>query len=78
LKRLPEIRFREADFTNVEIKKKRYELADVESNRLVGRIEGMDKDEDIIYEGKTVSECEEKFREAVSRYRKKSYYRKNK
>ena len=42
-------------------------IADVESNRLVGKIEGIDKD--IIYEGKTVRECEEKFREAVSRYR---------
>ncbi|MCW3130717.1 MAG: hypothetical protein N2V75_11565 [Methanophagales archaeon] len=51
LKKLPEIRVREADFTNVAIKKKRYELADVESNRLVGRIEGIDKDKDIIYEG---------------------------
>ncbi|RJS85880.1 hypothetical protein CW713_01105 [Methanophagales archaeon] len=46
-------------------------VADVESNRLVGKIEGIDKDEDIIYEGKTVRECEDKFREAVSRYRKK-------
>lgn len=45
-------------------------VADVESDRLVGKIEGIDKD--IIYEGKTVRECEEKFREAVSRYRKKS------
>ena len=43
-------------------------MADVESNRLVGKIEGIDKDEDIIYEGKTVRECEDKFREAVSRY----------
>jgi len=28
----------------------------------VGKIEGIDKDEDIIYEGKTVRECEDKFR----------------
>ncbi|MEA2033244.1 MAG: hypothetical protein U9N41_06640 [Euryarchaeota archaeon] len=45
-------------------------VADVESDRLVGKIEGIDKE--IIYEGKTVRECEEKFREAVLRYRKKS------
>jgi hypothetical protein len=45
-------------------------IADVESNRLVGKIGEVDKD--IIYEGKTVKECEERFREAVSRYRKKS------
>ena len=44
-------------------------VADVESDRLVGKIEGMYKDKDIIYEGKTVRECEEKFKEAVSRYR---------
>jgi hypothetical protein len=45
-------------------------VADVESNRLVGKIEGID--EDIIYEGKTVRECEKEFREAMSRYRKKT------
>ena len=45
-------------------------IADVESNRLLGEIEGIDKD--IIYAGKTVRECEEKFREAVSRYKKKT------
>jgi len=45
-------------------------VADVESNRLVGKIEEIDKD--IIYEGKTVKECEQKFRDAVSRYRKKT------
>jgi len=45
-------------------------IADVESDRLVGKIEGID--EDIVYEGRTVRECEEKFREAVARYRKKS------
>jgi len=39
-------------------------VADVESDRLVGKIEGID--EEIIYEGKTVRECEEKFKEAVS------------
>ncbi|AEA46558.1 hypothetical protein [Archaeoglobus veneficus] len=43
-------------------------VADVESDRLLGKIEGID--EDIIYEGKTVRECEKKFREAVSRYKK--------
>lgn len=37
---------------------------DVELNRLVGRIEGI-KDT-IIYEGKTVGECEQRFKEAVS------------
>ena len=47
-------------------------VADVESDRLVGKIERMYKDKDIIYEGKTVRECEKEFRKAVSRYRKKS------
>jgi hypothetical protein len=36
---------------------------------LLGKIEGID--EDIIYEGRTVRECEQRFREAVSRYKKK-------
>lgn len=45
-------------------------VADVESDRLMGKIEGID--EDIIYEGKTVRECEEKFKEAVSRYKQKT------
>ena len=44
-------------------------VADVESDRLLGKIEGID--EDIIYEGRTVRECEQRFREAVSRYKKK-------
>jgi len=45
-------------------------VADVESDRLVGRIEGIE--EDIVYEGRTVKECEQRFREAVSRYLGKS------
>ena len=45
-------------------------VADVESDRLLGKIEGID--EDIVYECRTVSECEQKFRDAVLRYRKKS------
>ena len=73
-------RKRLADFVDVRADKRKvfyYEgfygslVADVESNRLVGKIEGI-KDEDIIYEGKTVREREDKFREAVSRYRKKT------
>ena len=73
-------RKRLADFVDARADKRKvfyYEgfygslVADVESNRLVGKIEGI-KDEDIIYEGKTVRECEDKFREAVSRYRKKT------
>ena len=44
-------------------------VADVESDRLLGKIEGID--EDIVYEGRTVRECEQRFREAVSRYKKK-------
>jgi len=72
-----EERKRLADFVDARADKRKvfyYEgfygslVADVESNRLVGKIEGIDKDEDIIYEGKTVRECEDKFREAVSRY----------
>jgi len=75
-----EERKRLADFVDARADKRKvfyYEgfygslVADVESNRLVGKIEGIDKDEDIIYEGKT-RECEDKFREAVSRYIKKS------
>ncbi len=42
-------------------------VADVESDRLLGKIEGID--EDIVYEGRTVRECEQRFR--VSRYKKK-------
>jgi len=42
-------------------------VADVESDRLVGKIEGIDRE--IIYEGKTLRECEERFREGVSRYK---------
>jgi len=43
-------------------------VADVESGRLLGKIEGIDKE--IVYEGNTVRECEQRFREAVSRYKK--------
>jgi len=43
-------------------------VADVESGRLLGNIEGIDKE--IVYEGNTVRECEQRFREAVSRYKK--------
>jgi hypothetical protein len=44
-------------------------VADVESDRLLGKIEGID--EDVVYEGRTVRECEQRFREAVSRYKRK-------
>ena len=37
-------------------------------NGYVGRIEGIAQD--IVYEGKTVGECEQRFREAVSGYKK--------
>ncbi len=43
-------------------------MPDVEFDRLLGKIEGIE--EDIVYEGKTVRECEQRFREAVSRYKK--------
>ncbi|GFP34856.1 hypothetical protein HKBW3S43_00648 [Candidatus Hakubella thermalkaliphila] len=43
-------------------------VPDVESDRLLGKIEGVE--EDIVYQGKTVKECEQRFREAVSRYKK--------
>ncbi|MEA3281410.1 MAG: hypothetical protein U9Q68_02460 [Euryarchaeota archaeon] len=43
-------------------------VPDVESDRLLGRIEGITQD--IVYEGKTVGECEQRFREAVSGYKK--------
>lgn len=43
-------------------------VADVESDRLLGKIEGID--EEIVYEGNTVRERERRFREAVSRYKK--------
>jgi len=43
-------------------------VADVESDRLLGKIEGID--EELVYEGNTVRECEQRFREAVSRYKK--------
>lgn len=43
-------------------------VADVESDRLLGKIEGID--EELVYEGNTVRECERRFREAVSRYKK--------
>ncbi|MEW6214014.1 MAG: hypothetical protein AB1478_02235 [Nitrospirota bacterium] len=41
-------------------------VPDVESDRLIGKIEGIK--ENIIYEGKTIKECEQKFREAVHCY----------
>jgi hypothetical protein len=44
-------------------------VADVESDRLLGKIEGID--EDIVYAGKTIRECEQRFREAVLRYKQK-------
>jgi len=43
-------------------------VPDVESDRLLGRIEGIAQD--IVYEGKTVGACEQRFREAVSGYKK--------
>lgn len=43
-------------------------VPDVDSDRLIGKIEGIKGN--IIYEGKTVKECEQKFREAVSKYKK--------
>jgi len=42
-------------------------VPDVESNRLIGKIEGVK--ENIIYEGKTIKECEQRFRGAVQEYR---------
>jgi len=44
-------------------------VADVESDRLIGKIEGIG--ENIVYEGRTIRECEQRFREAVSRYKKR-------
>ncbi len=41
-------------------------VPDVESGKLVGRVEGIE--ENIVYEGETVKECEKKFIEGVSRY----------
>lgn len=41
-------------------------IPDVENDRLLGKIEDIDKD--IVYEGKTVKECEQKFREAIDQY----------
>jgi hypothetical protein len=43
-------------------------VPDIESDRLVGRIEGIAQD--IVYEGKTVRECEQRFREAVFGYKR--------
>ena len=43
-------------------------MPDVESDRLIGKIEGIK--ENIIYEGRTIKECEQKFREAVFGYKK--------
>lgn len=40
----------------------------MDSDRLIGKIEGIKGN--IIYEGKTVKECEQKFREAISKYKK--------
>ncbi|MCL0098208.1 hypothetical protein M1O19_06860 [Dehalococcoidia bacterium] len=42
-------------------------VPDVESDRLVGKIEGIK--EKVVYEGKTVRESEQKFREAVLKYK---------
>jgi len=39
-----------------------------ESDKLMGKIEGIN--ENIIYEGRTVRECEQKFKEAVAEYKK--------
>ncbi len=41
-------------------------VPDVERGTLVGKVEGVD--ENIVYEGETVKECERKFRECVSRF----------
>jgi len=43
-------------------------VADVESGKLIGKIERIN--EDITYEGSTVRECEQKFKEAVLQYKK--------
>ena len=43
-------------------------MPDVESGRLIGKIEGTR--DTIIYEGSTVKECEQRFREAVLEYKK--------
>jgi len=43
-------------------------VADVESDKLIGKIEGIN--ENIIYEGRTVRECEQKFKEGALRYKK--------
>ena len=43
-------------------------VADVESDKLMGKIEGIN--ENIIYEGRTLRECEQKFKEAMVRYKK--------
>jgi len=43
-------------------------VADVESNKLMGKIERIN--ENIIYEGRTVRECEQKFKQAVAEYKK--------
>ena len=43
-------------------------VPDIENDRLVGKIEGIDRD--IVCEGTTVGECENKFRDAVSVYLK--------
>ena len=43
-------------------------VPDVESDKLIGKIEGIK--ESIIYESKTIKDCEQKFREAVLGYKK--------
>jgi len=43
-------------------------VADVESDKLMGKVEGIN--EIITYEGKTVRECEQKFKEALVQYKK--------
>ncbi len=67
----------EANFIDQKVDKKKvfyYEgfygslVPEVEGNRLLGKIERATKT--VTYEGNTVRECEQQFREAVSRYRK--------
>ena len=44
-------------------------VADVESDKLLGKIEEIDADK--VFVGRTVRECEQRFREEVLRYKKK-------
>jgi len=43
-------------------------VPDVESDRLIGKVEGVKGN--IIYEGRALKECEQEFREAVLKYKK--------